>query len=355
VAANFVSGDGHEASGTTEHGRTAEQAYKNIQVLKGIPAEELIPSMQFITGSLGVQCSYCHVEGAFEKDDKKAKETARKMISMTATINRNNFDSRTRVTCNSCHRGSTKPVGVPSVKSEGTAISATKMPSTEPSDASAVEDILNRYVAAVGGSEGIRKVSSRLQKGMVDMAGRQFPIEIYAEAPNLRVTVMHLPSGDSITGFDGTTGWLEAPGRPVHFMSHEEARQERFQADLYFPLRIKEVFNQFRLAPPEQIDGRRAAVVIAQRKVRPPVRLYFDEESGLLMRAVHYSETPLGRSPVQTDYSDYRTLNGIKIPYRWTISRPQGRFTVEVEDVQQNIPIDRSKFSRPSEGQSGPS
>jgi len=51
--------------------KTTEQAFKNIQILKGIPADQLIPSMQFISASLGVECEYCHVAGAFDKDDKK--------------------------------------------------------------------------------------------------------------------------------------------------------------------------------------------------------------------------------------------------------------------------------------------
>src|SRR5438034_1276960 len=68
--------------------RTAAEAYHNVQVLKNIPADELIPAMQFITYSLGVECSYCHIEGALEKDDKKTKLTARKMMQMMTAVNR---------------------------------------------------------------------------------------------------------------------------------------------------------------------------------------------------------------------------------------------------------------------------
>jgi Photosynthetic reaction centre cytochrome C subunit len=71
--------------------RKAEEQFKNIQVLKGIPADQLIPSMQFITVSLGVECEFCHVQGAFEKDDKKAKQTARRMMEMMFAINADNF------------------------------------------------------------------------------------------------------------------------------------------------------------------------------------------------------------------------------------------------------------------------
>src|SRR5271166_6252723 len=96
----------------------AEEHYKNIQALKGIPADQLIPGMQFITASLGVECQFCHVEGAFEKDDKKTKQTARKMMAMMFAINKDNFEGHREVTCYSCHRGSTDPVGTPLVMEE---------------------------------------------------------------------------------------------------------------------------------------------------------------------------------------------------------------------------------------------
>ena len=94
--------------------KMAEEAYKNVQSLKGIPADQLVPSMLFITYSLGVECSFCHVEGAFEKDDKKPKQIARKMIQMMFAINHENFEGKREVTCYSCHRGSSHPLATQS-------------------------------------------------------------------------------------------------------------------------------------------------------------------------------------------------------------------------------------------------
>ncbi len=91
--------------------KKAEEQFKNIQALKGVPADQVFPAMQFITASLGVECQFCHVEGAFEKDDKKTKQTARKMMEMMFAINKDNFEGHREVTCYSCHRGSTTPVG----------------------------------------------------------------------------------------------------------------------------------------------------------------------------------------------------------------------------------------------------
>lgn len=89
--------------------KPAEEAFKNIQVLKGMPAPQLMPTMQGFTRSLGVKCDFCHVMGAFEKDDKPEKQTARKMLVMAHQINADNFNGHMRVTCWTCHRGSTEP------------------------------------------------------------------------------------------------------------------------------------------------------------------------------------------------------------------------------------------------------
>jgi hypothetical protein len=122
----------------------------------------------------------------------------------------------------------------------------------------------------------------------------------------------------------------------------------RLDADLHFATDLKQIFSQFRVGRPEKIGDRQAAVVFAVRQGLPPVRLYFDQESGLLLRLVRYAETPLGRNPTEIDYADYRDAGGVKIPYRWTIARPGGRFTIQVDQVQENVAIDDAKFAKPA-------
>jgi hypothetical protein len=66
-----------------------------------------------------------------------------------------------------------------------------------------------------------------------------------------------------------------------------------------------------------------------------------------LLRLIRFAETPLGRNPTQVDYSDYRQTDGVKLPYRWTLARPNGAFTIQVESVQQNVPVDEKLFVMP--------
>ena len=153
----------------------AEQVFKNIQVLKGTPANQIVPAMQFISNSLGVECDFCHVRGAFEKDDKKPKQTARKMIQMQMAINRDNFKGEREVTCYSCHRGAENPVGVPIIAEE-----EPKRPEPEKAEATlpalpTPDEILNKYVEAVGGAAALEKIHSRVEKGTISFGPTAAP------------------------------------------------------------------------------------------------------------------------------------------------------------------------------------
>jgi photosynthetic reaction center cytochrome c subunit len=329
--------------------KTAEQVYKNITALKGTPADQLVPAMQFISASLGVECGTCHVQGKPEADDKPAKKTARNMIAMTLAINKESFGGRTQITCYSCHRGSERPVAIPPVL-ESDAMPARPAPGTpaeRPQPANA-ETVLERYTGAVGGADAIKKITSRVMKGSILVGGNQSPIEVITKAPNKRVSISHMGNGQSFTAFDGTIGWLGNTGRPAREMSAAEAEAAGLDAEFYLPLRIKEIFQQVRGGRPEEVGGVKCDVLTGMRPGRAPVRMYFDQKTGLLVRLVRYADTAVGRNPTQIDYADYRDADGVKVPFRWTLSRPNGRFTIQIAEVKSNAPVDDARFAKPA-------
>ena len=335
--------------------KLAEQEFKNIQALKGIPADQIFPAMQFITASLGEDCEHCHVregrEMKFDKDDKKPKVTARKMMQMMSAINKENFEGKRKVTCYSCHRGAPDPVGTPIIADEAPAFETAKL--KKPADSSDVlpeaDKILEKYLAALGGADALKKISSRVEKGTLSAFGAQrLLVEVYQKAPDKRISIMHLPNGDSVTAFDGHSGWLSAPGRAPHFMNSVENEAAGIDADFYFPLHIKMRYQKVTVAAGEKIMGHDTILVAAGGQTLPPVQLYFDSGSGLLLRLIRYEETPLGRNPTQIDYSDYREADGIKVPFRWTLARPGNRFTIQIEQLQHNVLIDDAKFIAPA-------
>ncbi len=333
--------------------KTTEQVYKNIKVLKGIPANQLIPAMEFITASLGVKCDHCHAEGHFDSDEKKPKETARKMMTMMFAINRDNFEGKREVTCYSCHRGADKPLQTPLMGQPGQPQLAAMAEGTESARPDlnllpAPNDLIDKYVQALGGEAAIKKISSRVVKGTVSgMGGHTFPSEVFYKAPDQSATTTHFPNGNMTTTFDGHEGWMIFPGRPPRKLEGAALDAAEMDGDLHFAVNLKTMFSSFKVAAPESVDGHEAFHILAMRTGEPPVGLYFDEESGLLVRLVRNAESPLGLYPTQIDYADYREDSGVKVPFRVTTSRPGSNSILQIEQLRQNVPIPDSRFVAP--------
>jgi photosynthetic reaction center cytochrome c subunit len=324
---------------------SAEHAFKNIQILKSTPADQLLPAMQFMSSSLGVQCSHCHVEGAFEKDDKKPKQQARQMMQMTFAINQNNFSGKREVTCNSCHLGSLRPTATPLISSE--APKKADPTSQTPPNSVSPEEILNRYLQAIGGQEALGQVKSEVKKGSLELGtGTQFPVEIFQQ-PQKRSLVVHLSTGTSEEVLNGDSGWSLVPGRALRTMSPSEIRAARIEADPMFLASIKEAKPELKALPDEQLPSGLATVIRLTIPNQPPIRLYLDQRSGLLLRIVRFVDSPLGQNPTQIDYSDYRTVAGTKQPFRWNVAQPQGRFTIQLNQIEVNVPVEASRFAKP--------
>lgn len=333
--------------------QTAEQKFKNIQVLKGIPADQLVPTMQFMAASLGVECEFCHVKDDRGSDAKKPKLTARKMMTMMMQINADNFKGERVVTCYSCHRGAVRPVDTPILSAEtSTALQVrAEEEGTAPPAIPSAQTILDKYLVAVGGAGALQKVRTRIQNGNIQVGDKKFPIEIYSEAPNKRVSTSHMGPNASVTAYNGETGWLSTPNG-IRLMIPAEQKAASIDAQLYFPVWLTKAYQEFKVTQGEEIDGKPTYLVSATDKNELPLNLYFDQQSGLLLRLVRFAETPLGRNPTQIDYADFRAVDGLKIPYRWTLARPNGRFTIQIDDVKQNVPVDDKLFVTPSSQES---
>jgi hypothetical protein len=208
------------------------------------------------------------------------------------------------------------------------------------------DQVFDKYLQAVGGA-AIDKISTRVMKGTIDFGGQSLPVDVYSKQ-NKRASFMHMPNGESVTAFNGHEGWLSTPGHPIREMHGPDLDGAAIDADLHFATHLKQMFNEVQTQGTEKIGEHEAYVIVGRREGKTPLRLYFDEQSGLLLRMVRYGETVLGQIPTQVDYADYRDANGVKLPFRWTLSRPNGRFTIQVSDLKQNVPVDDSKFAKPT-------
>jgi len=324
--------------------QTTEQRYKNIQLFKGRPASDLEPTMAFISGSLGVRCNFCHVPSDFSKDDKPTKLAARKMIQMVFDINKGSFNGEGAVSCFTCHRGKSKPVSVPVVGQNLWAPAPRKEEPAPPS----LDQIFEKYVAAIGGTAAWEKVKSRSTKGSrIGADGVLVPEEVYQKSPNKLVTITSYPQIVFTNGFNGTSAWGHSSTEGVQQLPDEVLNQLKNEAVFSKEIDLRKMYEEFRVTGQEKIGDRDAWVVVATRSSGPAEKLYFDAASGLLVRRYFESKTILGRLPLQTDYEDFRDVDGIKLPFmiRWSFpGRSWGR---KVTEIKHNVPIDDAKFELP--------
>ncbi len=177
-------------------------------------------------------------------------------------------------------------------------------------------------------------------------------VEIFAKAPGQRSTIVHTLSGDSTTTYDGRDGWIVAPDvekpMPVFPITGQELDGVKLEAELWFPSRIKQVLTRWRVGAPAVLGDREVMVVQGNTANGATATLCFDAESGLLVRLIRFSESPVGRIVTQVDYSDYRDVSGVKMPFRWTVAWLDGRSTFELTEVRTNVPVDASRFARPA-------
>lgn len=248
-----------------------EQTKKNIKVLQGLPSSQLIPVMAFMSNSLGVTCAHCHAK-AWESDEKPAKDVARKMTAMTRAINEQQFGGKLTVTCNTCHQGRVKPLATPDLANAGW----NAKPTTSAKTLLAAEEAINRFPKTPA------EVTRRVVHGTVERySGRDEPVS------------------DSFT--------LTIDGSKISY-----------DTKLSHPPEASRSLAIYLLTPPaiEKVHGERWSV-----------------DDGITAR---YREiaTPFGNLPEQIDYSDYRDVSGVRLPFRAQWSRADYRVTFTVTSIE---------------------
>lgn len=340
----------------------SEEAFKDVQVLRGIPASEFIETMGFFAVSLTANCTTCHGDasaGSWEHyaDNTPLKSAARRMVIMMNSINQANFGGKREVTCYTCHRGDRLPRVTPTIadvyNSTFNPIEPDKLLPPASTEASP-DQILDKYIQALGGAPNLAKVTSFVVKGNSQAyAELAYPFEMYAKAPNQFMTTTHTEAGDRTTAFDGRSGWVAMPSddKPIPLLPliQGDLIGARLDAAICFPTGLKQSLSDWRVSTPIQINDKDVEVVQGTADGgRTPVNLYFDSKTGLLVRQVRYTDTKVGLSATQVDYDDYRDVAGVKMPYKWTVSWLDGQTVYTAKEIQANVPIDASKFGKPT-------
>ena len=290
--------------------QTAGEKYKSVQVLKDIPSGMVIPTMAFIANSLGVTCAHCHT-AEWESDEKPMKQKAREMIRLTQAINRDQFQGKSVVTCQTCHDGRAIPAATPRVEDAGW----NKNPPAPEAPLPPVADVLAAYVRGAGGENALQAAKSRLVTGTVTrFNGRSAPVsgtfQLYQEgtASTLSTELSHPPEGDA-----------------------------EVNASFARPLLTARIYTDARAVGRDRIRDRDVVVVTGRNSRGIEHRLFFDTRTGLLLRRADEIATPLGSLPEQYDLDDYRAIDGIMVPHSIQWSRADYQVTFKFESVKHNV------------------
>ena len=349
--------------------KPVEQVFKNIRVLNGMPQSQLYPAMAFFVTSLNVDCNYCHVSNNqgfnFAADDKTEKLTARNMIKMVREINRTYVQADSEVSCYTCHRGRTSPQGFPilplplpasrtlanGVVKSGNALGPSANSSTTEAAPPSAADVLKKYFDAIGGESAAQKISSCVITGTTASAnGQPVPYEADQVAPDKGYQAFAFSAIKNERAVIGDNGWSRNSDG-VQELTGEQIGDTKLLFPLFINLRIRDQYSRMRVSGRDKIDDRDVWVLSAVRFDGKNERLYFDLENGLLRRRISFTPTMIGIIPQQTDFEDYRNVQGVKFPFvvRTSYADSRSPFVIrKFDEIKLNVTVDESKFKKPS-------
>ena len=375
-------------------GKTAGEYYKNLKVLKDIPAENLHPAMEYITVALGVGCGNCHDVRKFESDDKANKRTARGMMQMEFALNTNIFDGQTRVTCYTCHRGQPEgaaaqvfpgdqalpgaspvypPLAVRNTVLDSTmavvranapgspaaAAPAPAAPAKPPVVLPTVDEVMTKYTQSLGAADAVRKASTLVETGTVELElpnppGTPGPAkvgrvdaEVDRKAPDKVLYQVHIPSGVNMEGYDGSMAWLRM--NAAREVTGGERTVMQVRAEFFPVLRFKDTHSRVTVDAIEQIGSHQAYRVSGLRQDGAGYDHFdVDSENGQLLHLSTYMISVLGSFPVNIDYSDYRDVNGLKFPFTVREVSPESDRTYRWDKISVNGTVEDAAFLKPA-------
>ena|ERR1041385_653333 len=364
------------ATAAAEQTIAQEGREKNVKLLGDMPVSQFIPVMNYFASSLGRRCNFCHAvkngQIDYASDDKPEKNTAREMIKLVLETNKNFFKGNTDVSCYVCHRGRNNPQSVPPLplptpvpppagaggpgaggpggagQQPGGAQpqgSPTPRPTPTPAD-----EILAKYVTALGGQAAIDKIRSRTATGTITTANGQSGTYELIQTGDKAVETITTPRGAiKLVLTSATNGW-ESNGPNSREMAAGDIARARNAYQLFSFLKLKDQYTRLRSGGRDRVGDRDAYVVLANRSDTELERLYFDVETGLLLRRISYLRTMVGIIPQQWDFEDYRDVDGVKMPFTIRLSTVDAGNVFSVRkftEIKLNGTVDDSKFVRP--------
>ena len=343
---------------TAAQGPMAENVYLNVQVLKGIPVDQFNDTMGMFASALLLDCVGCHDPKI--TSDPKAFATAtpriqraRQMVVMMNSLNRMYFGGQQRVTCFTCHNGDPQPERSPSLRLQyGELVNdPTSFKFFPDVAAPPAEKMIARYIEALGGAQRLASLKSFVATGTYmgfETSDQEVPMQMFVRAPDQRAMIVETGAMDLMMIHNGRNAWRYQPDTPIPLIEFTgwSLAGTRIDTMSLFPAALAKAFAEWQVGYAD-IDGQAVEVARGMNPGQSPVNLHFDK-AGLLKRMVRWTETAAGPVPVQIDYSDYRDVAGVKVPFSWVQTWTNGQAFIKLKDVRPNVAIEDARFAKPN-------
>ena len=228
----------------------------------------------------------------------------------------------------------------------------TKAPDTKPAAGlPSVDQILDKYVQAIGGKAAVQRLTSMVMKGTFEVPtfGASGTIERYSKAPNKFAIVVEIGGFGTVQqAFNGTAGWSQDPQNGMRDLAGKELAQTKIEADIYREIKLKELFPKMVVAGKDKVADRDVYVIEATSAEAGSAKMYFDAQSSLLVRTDQTAYNANEEVPTQTFFEDYKEVDGVKVPTTIRQTNPNISFTMKFTDLKSNVPVEDSKFNKPA-------
>jgi zinc protease len=212
------------------------------------------------------------------------------------------------------------------------------------------DQILENYIKAIGGRENWKKLTTRISTGTIDVPAMNLSglVTVREKAPNRSIFTVNFNGAVFQQGFDGTIGWSNDPQNGLREQTGEELAETKRDSDFYHPLDLKQMYSKITVAGTDKIDDRDAYVVEASSGDLGTDKIYFDAQNGLVLRIVGQHHTLDGPATFTEDFSDFRQVDGIKLPYTVRQESPSSTFTIKFTEIRHNEAIEDASFAKPA-------
>lgn len=226
-----------------------------------------------------------------------------------------------------------------------------KKPDAKPAALPSVDEVLDKYVKALGGKEAVEKVTSRIGKGVFEIEAMNMSgsLEMYQQAPNKMAMNIDLGGVGKVNQvFDGAKAWSADPMQGLRELTGAELAQMKLGAEFYRDLKLKQLYPKITVSGKETVAGKDTYVLVATPSEGPAEKWYFSVETGLMVRQDSEEAGPDGKMTVEAYLEDYRAVDGVKTPFVIKRVTPMMGMTIKFTEVKQNTTIEEAKFAKPS-------